>query len=184
MTVDREAIEARLTAASTGEWKAERSDCQVSPEELIDPEDWREQWWVYGPHWVDLDDDGLFFSKEDAELFVHCRADLLALLDELADKDARIEEVVIQRDSNMDAWHVSNRERNQLFDENRELREALTIIQITGDPYAPIRCDEFPENPGPGNLAMKGDVLYCWSPGGGWREVPPHTFGEPEGSTE
>ena len=45
------------------------------------------------------------------------------------------------------------------------------------DPYQTIRCEEFPENPAPGNLAMTDDVLYCWSPGGGWAKVPPHTFG-------
>lgn len=53
------------------------------------------------------------------------------------------------------------------------------VARLETDPYAAIRCDEFPANPGPGNLAMKDDQLFCWSPGGGWCEVPPHTFGQP-----
>lgn len=52
-----------------------------------------------------------------------------------------------------------------------------SISAEVSDPYASIRCVEFPEDPGPGNLAVKDDVLYCWSPGGGWKPVPPHTFG-------
>jgi hypothetical protein len=60
------------------------------------------------------------------------------------------------------------------WDRVAEVAVGVYLSALETDPYASIRCVEFPETPSPGNLAMKDDTLYCWSPGGGWKPVPPH----------
>lgn len=79
-----EEIKQRAEKATPGPWKAKQvhSAGAIAEMDCLDAnDDWEgAAYWLEGPAWIDLEDEGLFFQEQDVKFIAHAREDIPFLI--------------------------------------------------------------------------------------------------------